>query len=91
MVTCVGGPETAGLVSREIIEALGPKGILINVSRGSVIDEAAMVEALAEGRLGGAGLDVFCDEPNVPPALLALDNVVLAPHMASGTHERAPP
>ncbi|CAG9184494.1 2-hydroxyacid dehydrogenase [Cupriavidus pinatubonensis] len=87
VVAVVGGPETAGLVSREIIDALGPKGILVNVSRGSVIDEAAMVEALVEGRLGGAGLDVFRDEPNVPPALLALDNVVLAPHMASGTHE----
>ena len=87
VVACVGGPETAGLVSREILEALGPKGIVINVSRGSVIDEAAMVEALADGHLGGAGLDVFRDEPNVPPSLLSLDNVVLAPHMASGTHE----
>jgi lactate dehydrogenase-like 2-hydroxyacid dehydrogenase len=87
VVATVGGPSTAGLVSREVIEALGPRGILVNVSRGSVIDEAAMVAALVDGRLGGAGLDVFQDEPNVPPALLALDNVVLAPHMASGTHE----
>lgn len=87
VVACVGGPETEGLVSREIIEALGPSGILVNVSRGSVIDEDAMVAALADGRLGGAGLDVFRDEPNVPQALLALDNVVLAPHMASGTQE----
>jgi len=86
-VTCVGGPQTEGLVSRAVIEALGPKGILVNVARGSVVDEAALVEALRAGRLGGAGLDVFCDEPRVPEALLGLDNVALAPHMASGTHE----
>jgi lactate dehydrogenase-like 2-hydroxyacid dehydrogenase len=87
VVSCVGGPSTAGLVSREVIDALGPKGILVNVSRGSVIDEPAMVQALVDGRLGGAGLDVYHEEPDVPPALLALDNVVLAPHMASATHE----
>lgn len=86
-VTCVGGPETEGLVSREVIEALGPKSILINVSRGSVIDEEAMVDALRDGRLGGAGLDVFRAEPTVPSELLGLDNVVLMPHAASGTHE----
>lgn len=87
VVTCVGGPETDGLVSREIIEALGPNGVLVNVARGSVIDEEAMVQALGEGRLGAAGLDVFRDEPRVPAALTVLDNVVLAPHMASGTVE----
>jgi lactate dehydrogenase-like 2-hydroxyacid dehydrogenase len=87
VVTCVGGPQTEGLVSAGIIEALGPKGILVNVSRGSVVDEGALVAALRDGRLGGAGLDVFRDEPQVPKALLALDNVVLAPHMASGTLE----
>lgn len=87
VVACVGGPETAGLVSREVIDALGPKGILVNVARGSVVDEDALVAALADGRLGGAGLDVFRDEPDVPPALWSMDNVVLAPHMASGTHE----
>lgn len=87
VVTCVGGPETEGLVSREVLEAIGPKGILVNVSRGSVIDEDAMVKALENGSLGGAGLDVFRDEPRVPPALTRLDNVVLAPHMASGTVE----
>lgn len=87
VVTCVGGPETEGLVSRQVIEALGPKGVLVNVARGSVIDEDAMAEALRDGRLGAAGLDVFRDEPRVPPALTELDNVVLAPHMASGTVE----
>ena len=86
-VTCVGGPETEGLVSADIIAALGPKGILVNVSRGSVVDEDALVAALRDGRLGGAGLDVFRAEPEVPEALFALDNVVLAPHVASGTHE----
>jgi hydroxypyruvate reductase len=87
MVTCLGGPTTAGLVSREVIDALGPKGWLINVARGSVIDQPALVEALVEGRLGGAGLDVFAGEPEVPDALLGLDNVVLQPHQASATWE----
>ncbi|MCC2664082.1 MAG: D-isomer specific 2-hydroxyacid dehydrogenase, partial [Geminicoccaceae bacterium] len=87
MVTCLGGPSTAGLVGREVIDALGPKGWLINVARGSVIDQQALVEALLEGRLGGAGLDVFAGEPEVPKALLGLDNVVLQPHQASATWE----
>jgi len=87
MVTCLGGPTTAGLVSREVIDALGPKGWLINVARGSVIDQPALVEALVEGRLGGAGLDVFAGEPEVPDALLGLENVVLQPHQASATWE----
>lgn len=87
MVTCLGGPTTAGLVGREVIDALGPKGWLINVARGSVIDQPALVEALVEGRLGGAGLDVFAGEPEVPDALLGLDNVVLQPHQGSATWE----
>ena len=87
VVTCLGGPTTKGLVDRAVIEALGPKGWLINVARGSVIDEPALVEALVAGRLGGAGLDVFANEPNVPAALLGMDNVVLQPHQASATWE----
>ena len=87
MVTCLGGPTTAGLIGREVIDALGPEGWLINVARGSVVDEPALVEALVEGRLGGAGLDVFAREPEVPEALLGLDNVVLQPHQASATWE----
>jgi lactate dehydrogenase-like 2-hydroxyacid dehydrogenase len=87
MVSCKGGAETAGLVSAEVIEAIGPKGWLINVSRGSVVDEAALVEALVEGRLGAAGLDVFAREPSVPEALLPLDNVVLQPHQGSACEE----
>ncbi len=87
MVTCLGGPTTAGLVGRDVIEALGPQGWLINVARGSVVEEPALVEALVNGRLGGAGLDVFANEPDVPEALLGLDNVVLQPHQASATWE----
>ena len=87
VVASAGGAETRHLVSREILEALGPKGFLINISRGSVIDEEAMVEALVQGRLGGAGLDVYTHEPKVPEPLLKLDNVVLLPHLASATHE----
>ena len=87
MVTCLGGEATAGLVGREVIDALGPRGWLINVARGSVVDQPALVEALVQGRLGGAGLDVFVGEPEVPQALLGLDNVVLQPHQASATWE----
>jgi lactate dehydrogenase-like 2-hydroxyacid dehydrogenase len=74
-------------VSREVLEALGPEGFLVNIARGTVIDEPALVEALAAKRIAGAALDVFVDEPNVPPALLAMENVVLAPHIASATVE----
>jgi hydroxypyruvate reductase 2 len=87
IVITPGGAETTGLISREVMDALGPDGILINVARGSVVDEAALVAALREGTLGGAGLDVFVDEPNVPEELLAMDNVVLQPHQGSATVE----
>ena len=87
VVACAGGPSTLHLVSREVIAALGPNGFLINIARGSVIDEAALAEALQAKRLAGAALDVFENEPNVPAALLPLDNVVLLPHIASATQE----
>jgi len=87
IVIVPGGAETEKLIDRRVIDALGPEGILINVSRGSVVDEPALVAALKEGRLGGAGLDVFADEPKVPEALFAMDNVVLQPHQGSATVE----
>lgn len=82
-----GGAETNGLVSAEVLSALGPQGTLVNVARGTVVDEAALIAALREGRLGAAGLDVYLDEPNPDPALTALPNTVLYPHHASGTEE----
>jgi hydroxypyruvate reductase len=87
VVAASGGPATRGIVNRLVLDALGPSGILINVARGSVVDEPVLVAALAEGRLGGAGLDVFAHEPEVPPALWNMDNVVLQPHQASATVE----
>jgi|tagenome__1003787_1003787.scaffolds.fasta_scaffold20903993_1 hydroxypyruvate reductase len=87
VIAASGGASTKALVNRAVIDALGPEGILINVARGSVVDEAELVEALLEGRLGGAGLDVFTDEPNVPTALFSLQNVVLIPHLGSATVE----
>jgi lactate dehydrogenase-like 2-hydroxyacid dehydrogenase len=87
VVAAAGGAATRGLVSAAVIEALGPKSFLVNVSRGTVVDEAALVDALVHKRIAGAGLDVFENEPHVPPALFELDNVVLLPHVASATHE----
>ncbi len=82
-----GGPATNKLINRAVMEALGPEGTLINVARGTVVDEAEMVSALQDGRLGYAGLDVFEKEPHVPDALKTMDNVVLTPHVASATWE----
>jgi hydroxypyruvate reductase len=87
VVAAPGGAATQHLVDRAVIDALGPEGTLINIARGSVVDEQALVEALASGRLGRAGLDVYADEPNIPEALLAMDNVVLSPHTGSATHD----
>jgi lactate dehydrogenase-like 2-hydroxyacid dehydrogenase len=87
VVIAPGGNDTAGLVSRAVLEALGSGGRLVNMARGSLVDEAALVEMLADGRLGGAALDVFAQEPVVPPTLYALDNVVLSPHQGSATDE----
>jgi hydroxypyruvate reductase 2 len=87
IVIVPGGEGTRKLIDRRVIDALGPQGILVNVARGSVVDEPALVAALEDGRLGSAGLDVFVDEPNVPQALLKMDNVVLQPHQGSATVE----
>jgi lactate dehydrogenase-like 2-hydroxyacid dehydrogenase len=87
MVACKGGPETRHLVSAAVIEALGPRGTLVNVARGSVVDEPALIKALAEGRLGHAALDVFESEPNPSPELLRLSNLIVQPHHGSATIE----
>ncbi len=87
VVAASGGPGSRGIVNAAVLEALGPEGVLINVARGSVVDEPALVAALSGARLGGAGLDVFAHEPGVPPALWGMENVVLAPHQASATIE----
>ncbi|ELY5932043.1 2-hydroxyacid dehydrogenase [Cronobacter turicensis] len=88
LVLCApGGDATRGVVNAAVLEALGPQGILINIARGSVVDEAALIAALESGAIAGAGLDVFTDEPNVPAALQQRDNVVITPHMASATWE----
>jgi hydroxypyruvate reductase len=87
VVIVPGGAGTKHLVNEAVLNALGPEGILINVARGSVVDEAALVRALQDKRLGGAGLDVFENEPQVPAELIALDNVVLVPHIGSATIE----
>ncbi len=85
VVATAGGARTKNLVSRAVLEALGPDGYVINVARGSVIDQDALVELLVGGRLAGAGLDVFADEPYVPMELCGLDNVVLLPHIGGAT------
>jgi lactate dehydrogenase-like 2-hydroxyacid dehydrogenase len=87
VVAAAGGAGTRHLVDREVLDALGSDGYLVNIARGTVVDQDALVEALTHGRLAGAGLDVFADEPNVPAALTKLDNVVLLPHVGSGTVE----
>jgi len=79
--------ETRHIVNADVLKALGPQGVLVNVARGSLVDEKALVEALSSGTIGGAALDVFEDEPRVPEALFAFENVTLAPHVGSGTHQ----
>lgn len=86
LVVCAsGGVATRGLINAAVLAALGPSGVLVNVARGAIVDEEALVEALRERKILAAGLDVFCDEPRVPGELLGLDNVVFTPHMASTT------
>jgi len=87
VLACPGGLETRHLIDKPVLEALGPEGVLVNVARGSVVDTEALTEALRQGAIRGAGLDVFEDEPRVPEALFALDNVVLQPHRGSATVE----
>ena len=85
VVACPGGDATRHLVNADVIHALGPTGIVVNIARGSVIDQAALVDALASGALGGAGLDVLDQEPQVPPAFANMDQIALMPHVGSAT------
>jgi lactate dehydrogenase-like 2-hydroxyacid dehydrogenase len=87
VVACPGGPATRNLVDAGVLAALGKKGTLVNIARGSIVDEPALVAALAAGTIKGAGLDVFADEPRIPQPLYAMDNVVLLPHVGSATRE----
>lgn len=87
MVITPGGPETSQLVNAQVLDALGPKGYLINIARGSVVDEPVLLRYLQEKKIAGAGLDVFADEPRVPPEFFTLDNAVIFPHVASATVE----
>jgi len=89
VVRAPGSAETKGLVGREVMTALGPDGCLVNVARGSIVDEGAMVDRLASGKLGGAAFDVFEAEPKIPWALRAMPNVALSPHQGSATHHTA--
>jgi hydroxypyruvate reductase len=86
-LAAAGGQGRSHIVTAEILDALGPSGVFVNIARGWLVDEAALVSALKDGRLGAAGLDVFEHEPKVPAELLAMDNVVLTPHIASSTNE----
>ena len=87
VIATVGGPSTHHLVSREVLQGLGPKGIVVNIARGTVIDEQALVELLEQGQVGGAGLDVFEHEPKVPHAFTQSDQVLVLPHIGSATNE----
>lgn len=87
MIVTPGGAETNGLVGAAVLDALGPHGYVINIARGSVIDEPVLLRYLQEKKIAGAGLDVFATEPQVPPAFFALDNAVLFPHVGSATVE----
>jgi lactate dehydrogenase-like 2-hydroxyacid dehydrogenase len=87
VVTLSGGPTTSGIVNADILQALGPNGFLINIARGTTVDESALLKALETRAIKGAGLDVFLGEPNIDSRFAALDNVVLYPHHGSGTQE----
>jgi lactate dehydrogenase-like 2-hydroxyacid dehydrogenase len=87
MISAPGGPETRGLVGADVLAALGPDGVLVNIARGTLVDEKALIEALKAGTILAAGLDVFENEPHVPAELIALDNAVLLPHVGSASEK----
>lgn len=86
-LACALTDETRHIVNRDVIDVLGPKGVLVNIGRGALVDEPELVSALCQGRLGGAGLDVFENEPHVPDPFFGLENVVLLPHVGTDTVE----
>lgn len=87
IVACPGGEATRNIVDAEVLKALGKDGTIVNIARGSIVDEPALVRALEDGTIKAAGLDVFADEPNIPAPLMTMDNVVLLPHVGSATRE----
>lgn len=87
MIAVDGGPQSRNLVNRDVLDALGPNGFIFNISRGTVIDEAALIDALQNKKIAGAGLDVFVNEPRINEVFYSMDNVVLIPHAGSGTVE----
>lgn len=87
ILTSPGGSATAGMIDASVLDELGPNGFLINIARGSVVDEEALIGALSRGSIGGAALDVFDNETDIDPRFFTLDNVVLAPHIGSATNE----
>ncbi|MGH6960011.1 MAG: NAD(P)-dependent oxidoreductase, partial [Dongiaceae bacterium] len=87
MVVTPGGPETSRLIDEKVLQALGPEGYLVNIARGSIVDEPVLLRYLQERKIAGAGLDVYADEPRVPPEFFTLDNAVLFPHVGSATVE----
>lgn len=87
VVAVPGGDDTKNMINAQVLKALGPKGIVVNIARGSVIDQTALLQALKDKSIAGAGLDVFWDEPNIDPQFFKLHNVVLTPHNGSNTHE----
>ena len=87
VVAVPGGDDTKDMINAQVLKALGPKGIVVNIARGSVIDQTALLQALKDKSIAGAGLDVFWDEPNIDPQFFKLQNVVLTPHNGSNTHE----
>ncbi|MGJ8590705.1 MAG: 2-hydroxyacid dehydrogenase [Yoonia sp.] len=87
VIAVPGGDDTHHLINADVLAAMRPHGLLINIARGNIVDESALIEALQAGAIGGAGLDVYEFEPQVPEALRALDNVVLLPHLGTASHE----
>ena len=87
IICAAASASTRKVIGKAVFDALGPAGFLVNIARGSIVDEPALVDALTANHIAGAALDVFEDEPNVPAAMLTMPHVIVTPHIASGTHE----